>query len=108
MLGIDRQHQPVEETPTFRRRAEKKPVHVGCQPDNADMGGERRSRSHALTVDAAAARSRLAVGFDTGAEHDLAIRSFDHGGHRPTLGAGPTRRELVERGPPQATTGRKQ
>ena len=42
MRGVDREHQPVEETPAFRSRSAEQPVHRRRQPDDAQVIGESR------------------------------------------------------------------
>ena len=70
VLGIDREHQPVEKTPPLGSGPEKQPVHFRHQPNHAQMIGEGRSRAHRLAVNActphgARARNRR---IDPGAE----------------------------------------
>ena len=57
MLGIDRQHQAVEEAPALGGRAGEQRVHRRHQPDHAQMIGEGRGRADRLAVDAAFARA---------------------------------------------------
>ncbi len=53
MLGIDRQHQPVEEAPPLRSGAHEQPVHRRRQPDHAQMiaeGGRRERRTGSRSI----------------------------------------------------------
>ena len=45
VLGVDRQHQPVEEAAAVAGRAGEQPVEVGRQPDDAQMVGEGARRA---------------------------------------------------------------
>ena len=56
MLGVDREHQPVEKTPALRGRAVEQRVHRGDQPDHAQMVGEGGGGGDRFAVDAALAR----------------------------------------------------
>ena len=61
MLGVDREHQPIEEAPAFRSRSGEQPVHRRRQPDDAQVIGEGGRRSDRLAVDTAEPRgARLA------------------------------------------------
>ena len=48
MLGIDRQHQPVEKAPALGGRPGEQLVHRRRQPDHAQMVGEGRGRADRL------------------------------------------------------------
>ena len=108
MLGVDRQHQPVEEPPPLRCRAEKQPVHRRRQPHHAQMIAEGGGGTDRLAVDPAAPAGggAFAAGrVDAGAERGKAERALDLGGHRPgavALDIG----DIVERGAAQAPSGR--
>ena len=86
MLGVDRQHQPVEKPPPFRCGPHEQPVHRRCQPHHAQMIAEGGGGTHRLAVDPAAPagsgflRNRR---IDAGAERRQSQRAFDLGGHRP-------------------------
>ena len=56
MLGVDREHQPVEKAPALGGRPVEQPVHRRRQPDHAQMIGEGGRRGDRLAVDAAVAR----------------------------------------------------
>ena len=52
VLRIDREHEPVEETPPLARRPGEQPVHRRRQPDEAQMVGEGARRGDGRAVDA--------------------------------------------------------
>jgi hypothetical protein len=58
MIGIDGEHQPVEEAAAFGRRAVEQRVHRRNHPDHPQVVRERRGRWNRLAVDAALARRR--------------------------------------------------
>ena len=58
VLGIDRQHQPVEKAAPLRGRPDEQLIHRRRQPDHAQMVGEGGRRADRLAVDAAFARLR--------------------------------------------------
>ena len=60
MLGVDREHQAIEEAPALGRRAGEQRVHRRHQPDDAQMIGEGRGRADRLAVDPAFALERRA------------------------------------------------
>ena len=107
MLGVDRQHQPVEEAPPLGSGTEKQPVHLRHQPDDAQMIGEGRGRADRLAVDPAAPRGLRALGrrLDPGAERGSAERALDLGRDRPGAVA-LARCHFLERGAAQAAAGR--
>ena len=51
MLRIDREHEPIEETPPLVRRAGEQPVHRRRQPDEAQMFGESARGGDRRAVD---------------------------------------------------------
>ena len=108
MLGVDRQHQPVEKPPPLGRLRREQPVHRRRQPDHAQMIAEGGGGTDRLAVDPAAPAGRRAFAagrVDAGAERGEAERAFDLGGHRPgavALDIG----DVVERGAAQAAAGR--
>ena len=110
MLGIDREHQPIEEAPALRWSAGEQRVHRRHEPDHAQVIGERRGRADRLAVDPAFAldcRAVLDRPFDPGAERRQPQRALDFGGDRPGTVA-LAERHLIERGAAQAAAGRKE
>ena len=86
VLGIDRERQPIEKPPPFRRRADEERIHRRRQPDHTHMIGEGGRGTHRLAIDPAFALSvRAIVGraLDAGAERCKPERALDLGGHRP-------------------------
>ena len=110
MLGIDREHQPVEEAPPLRWRAGKQRVHRRNEPDHAHMIGKGRGRRDRLPVDPVFALARGVIldgALDAGAKRGEPQRALDFGGDRPRAVAF-AKRDLVERRSPQAAAGRKE
>ena len=86
VLGIDRQHEPVEEAAALGGRAIEQPIHGRDEPDDAQVIGESRRRRDRLAVDAALAGDRRVLGggrLDPGAEARQAERAVDISRHRP-------------------------
>ena len=52
VIGVDRQHQPVEKTAPLARRTDEQPVHRRRQPDEAHVIGEGARRGDRRAVDA--------------------------------------------------------
>ena len=80
MLGIDRQHQAIEEAAPLRRRPREQLVHRRHQPDHPQMVGEGGRRADRLAVDAAEAGARRGLRrgrLDAGAERGEAEHAFD-------------------------------
>ena len=79
MLGVDRQHQAIEETAPLRCGSGEKLIHRRRQPHHPQMVGEGRRRADRLAVDAAqagAARGVRRGRLDTGAERGEAEHAF--------------------------------
>jgi hypothetical protein len=86
MLGIDGEHQPVEETSALGAGSVEQRVHRGNEPDDAQMVGKCRCRSHRLAVDAALAQAGRIIGagrLDAGAQGRKPKRALQVGGNRP-------------------------
>ena len=104
MVGIHRQHQPVEKAPPLPRRPREEAIHGGRQPDEAQMvrEGPRRADGRAINaatpggaaigrLDACAKLDRIAVGLQLQRGRPAA-RAADAG-------------EIAEVGPAQAPPG---
>ena len=85
VLGMDREHEPVEEAAALAGRPAEQRVEVGRQPDETQIfRRRRRARSAGGAVDAAeAARPALdRRRFEAGAEAMLAVGGVDEDGDR--------------------------
>ena len=110
MIGVDREHQPVEEAPPLRGRAVEQHVHRGHEPDHPQVVGEGGGGGNRLAIDAALARGGRGIArrrLDAGSERRQAERAFDVARQRP--GAVAFReRQFVKRGAAQATSRRQE
>jgi len=59
VIGIDRQHQAIEEAPTLRRRPGEQRIHRRRQPNDTHMIAKRARRRHLSAIDAVAALGRI-------------------------------------------------
>ena len=102
VLGMDREHEPVEEAAALAGRPAEQRVEVGRQPDEAQVFREGGGRGRRRAVDAADA-ARPALGrrrFEAGAEAMLAESRVDEDRGRERARSRASR-HLGEIGPPQ-------
>src|SRR5580704_338837 len=59
VIGVDGEHQPIEEAPPLARRIGEQSVHRRRQPDDTQMVGEGARRGDAHAIDAIDARRRF-------------------------------------------------
>ena len=76
VIGVDRQHQPVEKPAPFARRTDEQPVHGRRQPDEAEVIGEGARRGDRRAVDAVEPLARLVAVARLEADAELMDRAF--------------------------------
>ena len=88
MLGIDRQHEPVEKTAAVAGGSAEQCVEIRRQPDDAQIFGESRWRRDACAVDPADPhRPTVRRTLEAGSETMIAERGVERDGNRKRTGS---------------------
>ena len=106
MVGVHRQHQPVQKPPPVARWTRKQPVKGGRQPDQPQMIGKGAGRGHAHPVDPAAPSGGLAAcGLVARAQTPAVAIGFIETERQGKAARRPVAGHIAELDPPQTAAG---